>query len=73
MTMKSSSVILNGCAAGSGRPGLAKDKAARILAASEIHQTNSWNVNPQSGQLFNYNLSKYDGFVVRPALAFKLD
>ena len=68
MTMKSSSVILNGCAAGSGRPGLAKDKAARILAASEIHQTNSWNVNPQSGQLNNNN-NKYNGNVVRPALA----
>ncbi len=63
------SAILNGCAAGF-KENLAKDKAARILTASEYTQWNAWDVDPQSGQT-NWNNNKCNSNAVRPALALE--
>ena len=53
---------------------MVKPRSSWYWSASEIHQTYSWYVYPQSGQLGNdYYGVKYNGYVVRPALAFKLD
>ena len=40
-------------------------------SSAEYNETNAWNCNPQSGQVYN-NYNKYNANVVRPVVAFRL-